>query len=423
MDESDQPQSVVRRRLSPLQIRVSGLAVVIVCCAVVLWSYRKVREQGNPSIEQARLLRSGDRGEREAAARFFRAPDPADSTIAAAALIDALKDEDVQVRCEAVRALGVVAKQLVGPRESPARATPAMEALVNVMLDRRGETRAPHSSNLARAVIPSPGATVFNVGRASVGMPSSWADESEIVDMARILNDPPWMAARALGEVAPNTGYAETAVAALTQALRTDGNERRLRVVVRSLGKFGPAAGTVVPDLTLALQKAVEARGGQDLWLCTVAETLVRIAPGTTEADQAIDALVDCVRTRERDEQKAMALKALVRMGSTAQRAVPPLIAIMKESQMKPKAVVGRRWVPAALVKIARGTPAAAEAVRALGEQLEVDENDLRFDALEALKLFGPAAASEIPRIEALKDAQGLGPMATGVLRQIAPGR
>ncbi len=151
MDESDQPQSVVRRRLSPLQIRVSGLAVVIVCCAVVLWSYRKVREQGNPSIAQARLLRSGDRSEREAAARFFRAPDPGDSKIAAAALIDALKDEDAQVRCEAVRALGVVAKQLVGPPQSPAGAAPAIEALVNVMLDRQGETRAPHSSNLARS--------------------------------------------------------------------------------------------------------------------------------------------------------------------------------------------------------------------------------------------------------------------------------
>ena len=198
--------------------------------------------------------------------------------------------------------------------------------------------------------------------------------------------------------------------------------EEKDGVVVLALNR-PEAMNSLSSELSLALQKAVEARGGQDLWLCTVAETLVRIAPGTTEADQAIDALVDCVRTRERDEQKAMALKALVRMGSTAQRAVPPLIAIMKESQMKPKAVVGRRWVPAALVKIARGTPAAAEAVRALGEQLEVDENDLRFDALEALKLFGPAAASEIPRIEALKDAQGLGPMATGVLRQIAPGR
>ena len=107
-------------------------------------------------------------------------------------------------------------------------------------------------------------------------------------------------------------------------------------------------------------------------------------------------------------------------MGSRAQRAVPPLIAIMKASQMKPEAVVGRRWVPAALVKIARGTPAAAEVIRALGDQLDVDQDDLRFDALEALKLFGPAAASEIPRIQALKDAQGLGPMAQGVLRQIA---
>ena len=35
MGESEEPRPVVRPRLSPLQIRVSGLAVVIVCCAVV----------------------------------------------------------------------------------------------------------------------------------------------------------------------------------------------------------------------------------------------------------------------------------------------------------------------------------------------------------------------------------------------------
>ena len=151
MSQPDRPPTVVRRRLSPFQISLSGMAVIVLCCAAVLWSYRRVRENEHPSIARAHMLRSGDRDERLDAARFFLVSEPSDPEFTAAALIDALKDEDVTVRSEAVRALGAVAKRLMGPPPVP-ESGPAIKALITVLLGRNAESRAPDSSNLARAV-------------------------------------------------------------------------------------------------------------------------------------------------------------------------------------------------------------------------------------------------------------------------------
>jgi hypothetical protein len=423
MGESDQQEPGVRRRLSRFQISVSGLTVIVVCCALVLWSYRKVRELGHPSIAQARLLRSGDRDQREEAARFFLISDPGESTIASAALIDALKDENVRVQCEAVRALGVVAKQLMGPSASPGGARPAIEALSKVLLDRQAETRAPDSSNLSRAVGEARGNSIGKRARIRPDGPAPWPDESENFDLAQVMDDPTWMAARALGEAAPNSDCAEIALVALTIALRTESDERRLRVITRSLARFGPAAARVLPDMTLALRKAAAARGTSDVWLWTSAETVVRIAPGTSEADEAIKALTDCLRVRDDNERRVLAIQSLVRMGPAAHAAAPALIDIMKGGYTSPEAYIGRLWVPEALGKIAPGTPSAATAILALTDALDVDDTDLRLGALQALSRFGAAAKSAIPRIEALRGVIAFRGLGARVIDAINRGR
>ena len=353
------------------------------------------------------MLRSGDRGERLEAARFFLVSDPDDPEFTAAALIGALKDEDVIVRSEAVRALGVVAKRLMFPAPSRRRAAPAIQALARVLLDRPGESRAPDSSNLSRVL----GDPVTPASDKPDGRQGSWtvtgADESESGDLAQDLSDPSLTAAYALGEVASGTSWDQTAVAALTEAVRTDGNKRRLKVITRSLGRFGPAADGVVPDLTLALRKSVAARGASDEWLWIITDSLVRIAPGTAEADEAVTALTDCLRSHDDQKRQVMAIKALVRLGQPAHPAVPALIELMKEGQTKTAAYVGRQWVPEALGKIAPGTPFAAAAIDALAEALEVNDGDLRLGALQALSRFGPAAKVAVPRLEALKKANG----------------
>ncbi len=247
-------------------------------------------------------------------ARFFLVSDPGDPTIAAAALIDSLEDEDVIVRSEAVHSLGVVAKHLMYPVPSRRRAAPAIQALTMVLLGQRDEVSPPVSSNLSRAMgRPIAIPTGERIGRRAPGVLTG-ADEAEIGDPAQALDDPAWMAARALGEAAPGTDCAEIAIAALTEALRTDRDERRLKVIVRSLSRFGSAADRVVPDLTLALKKAVAADGASDLWLGIVADALVRIAPGTIEADEAVVAVTGCLQSGDDQERQIKAVKSLMRL-------------------------------------------------------------------------------------------------------------
>jgi hypothetical protein len=423
MSQPDRPPTVVRRRLSPFQISLSGMALIVTCCAAALWSFRKVQEYEHPSIARARTLRSGDRDERLQAARFFLVSDPGDPKFTAAALIGALDDNDLIVRSEAVHALGVVAKRLGHPAPSRRRAAPALQALAKVLLDRPGDARTPDPSNLSRALGDPVAPTGAKPHATRLARTFTGTDISESGDLAQVLNDPSWMAARALGEVASNTDCDDIALDALAQALRTDDDERRLKVITRSLGRFGPAADEVVPDLIRALRKAVAARGASDEWLWIIADTLVRIAPGTGAADEAIAALRDCLRSRDDQERQVRAVKVLTRLGASAHPAVPDLIAIMKESQTKTASYVGRQWVPEALGKIAPGTPSAAAAIDALAEALDVNDVDLRLGALQALSRFGPAAKVAVPRLEALKKAKVFPDLADQVLKAIVPGR
>ena len=178
--------------------------------------------------------------------------------------------------------------------------------------------------------------------------------------------------------LAPHTDCADIALNALIRALRTDGDELRLKVIIRSLGRFGPAAAEVVPDLAHALKTAVAAGRAADSWLWVIADSIVRIAPGSLEADEAIAALSASLRSSADPHRQIMAVKALVRLGPVAHPAVPALIEVMKEGQTNVKASVGRQWVPEALGKIAPGTPSANAAIAALADALDVEEVDLR---------------------------------------------
>ena len=139
------------------------------------------------------------------------------------------------------------------------------------------------------------------------------------------------------------------ALAALTEALRTDTDERRLKVITRSLGRFGPAAKRVVPDLTHALRKAVTARALPMNGCGSIADTLVRIAPGTTAADEAVAALdaVPCGPRKTRNG-RLWPSRCLVRLGPAAYAAVPELITFMKEIRREPRDGSGSQWVPEA---------------------------------------------------------------------------
>ena len=198
--------------------------------------------------------------------------------------------------------------EAVGGSSSVAcRSGPAIEALVNVMLDRQGETRAPHSSNLLRAQSFQAQGRRFSTSGVRV-----WAcllhgpTNPNPSTSSRILDDPSWMATSAPGSGTEHgirrdcRGCTDPERFALTAMNGGCGSSSGLWVVWT--GRWNGRARL----------DAGASEGGGDtrrprplaLYRCGSSSEL----PGTTEADQAIDALVDCVCMRERDEQKAMAL-------------------------------------------------------------------------------------------------------------------
>ena len=192
----------------------------------------------------------------------------------------ALSDEDTGVRCEVVRTLGAVTRRIMAVPLPSATRSAAVGALARVLLERNGAVPAPDSTNLARAVNDQTTPSRRERRVAHLRLSYNAADDLDGRDLAQVVDDPSWVAARALGEVAPSSECAGFAVSALTTALRTDSNGRRLRVIVRSLSRFGPAANEALPDMMQALRQIVAKGGASDAWLWVIADSVVRMAPG-----------------------------------------------------------------------------------------------------------------------------------------------
>jgi hypothetical protein len=384
-DERTAPAS--RRRLSPLQISLRGMALVVVCCAAVMWSTRRYQELQHPAFKWLQALRSNVVGERREAAKYLLQSEPGDFEIAAAALVHALEDRDAVVREEAARSLGVMVSGMLRTGSSRETIDPAVKALIKLLLEREPANRGVETKQSA---------------------------------------DPGAMAARELGEIAPRTPWAELAVVSLTEALCDPGDGPRQQAAARALGRFGPEAERSLGDLKRRLGEAA-ARGGvahSDEWRSIAAEAIARIAPGTKSASEAIFALTEPLRLRADKATQAEAMKVLNRLGPLAHEAVPVLIAIMKEVRSPAGRPGAHQWVPEALGKIAPSSPSAQEAITALSETLRGEPDGLSDNALLALTRFGAEARSAVPRIEAFAASNpNHRSFAESVLKAIDPGR
>ncbi len=389
MSEPDVPTAPVsrRRRLSPLQISLSGMAVVVVCCAAVLWSVRRYQEVQHPAFKWVQALRSNRVSERREAAKYLLQSEPEDFEMAAAALVRALEDEDEVVREEAARSLGVMVSGMLRNGSSREAIDPAVAALLKLLSERK-----PANSGVATNEAGAPGA----------------------------------MAARELGEIAPRTPWAEPAIVALTKTLCEPGDGPRQRAAARALGRFGPAAQQALGELKRRLGEAValDRVSHWSEWRSIAAEAIVRIAPGSDQATEAVFALTEPLRLRADKATQAEAMKVLNRLGPLAHEAAPVLIGIMKEIRTPAARAGAHQWVPEALGKIAPGSPSAQEAIGALAGTLDGEPDGLSDNAHLALTRFGPEARSAIPRIEAFaaKNANHRS-FAEQVLRAIDPGR
>jgi HEAT repeat protein len=173
-------------------------------------------------------------------------------------------------------------------------------------------------------------------------------------------------AATALGELAPN---AKGAVAALTEALDAKNDLNARSSAAFALAKFG------------------------------------------TDARPAMKPLLDMMRENE-DKLREGARQAIVAIGPDA---VPGLIALVKDKELREKRPTSYSLAGFALVKI--GKPAVAE----LADALKDPELFVRIRAADLLGLIGPDAADAVPQLtDATEDPdKGVSRAASEALKKI----
>ena len=139
--------------------------------------------------------------------------------------------------------------------------------------------------------------------------------------------DPPVQAAYLLGQLAPGTGSAGEALAALTEVARSGHPSRRPSAILALRG-FGPAADPAVPLLIRALRDDLATKDEyQDHAGDAAARALGRIAPGTRSAEAALGALIEALDARPRANlaMRSSAMEVLPSFGPEAARALPQL--------------------------------------------------------------------------------------------------
>ena len=139
------------------------------------------------------------------------------------------------------------------------------------------------------------------------------------------LTGPAYVAAKALGQIAPRTSAAGHAVAALTEVLRS-GPPARRPSAASALGRFGPEAAQAITALVEMLRETSESSADETAF----ADALGRIAPGTPSAQAAISALAAALKSKSAAKREAAA-QAIERFGPEAKDAIPQLRVLLSE--------------------------------------------------------------------------------------------
>src|SRR5262249_48247633 len=168
-----------------------------------------------------------------------------------------------------------------------------------------------------------------------------------------------------LGRISPGTARAGEVVAALAEAVRSEGLGRR-QAATEALVEFGPAAEPAIPALVEVVREALGEKNaaarfdvlslygygfgmeaaagalamvalgtrpaGYVSWDVQVAaRDLAKIAPGTRSANVVIETLTEVVRFR-RLLQRTWAVEALGAFGPAAEPAVPSIVQLLRET-------------------------------------------------------------------------------------------
>jgi HEAT repeat protein len=441
--ENDKPKE--RRRL---QTGVRTLIVLVACCGVSFWALRRLWENYDPVLVEARAiqkraigeLQSGKAAERLAAIQELDRLRFGDSTIAVGPLTRALEDPETEVRIAAADALGSIGSGVVKSRSGEAAAHAAATALIQCL--KRPNTAVRVAAARALGLIGSSavesGSGGETVGAAATALIGCLKDQAGAVRSA---------AAASLGKISlPRLAVVAAPRinrAAVMGALAETLGDRDDKVRLAAIGAMTSHPGTSEPPQALAqglkdesAQNRVAAirglnffRKGLDPWvshLLWLAEhdpdSSVRIQCLTTltfafKPPAITAALVPALTASLKSDSAAVRSQAAALLGqfrADAQPAIPELLRVLNEP---PAPGVGSKRSPfnafdaaskaeEALGRIAPGSPEAEKVIAALIEVARNGPESRRGWAAYALGEFGPAAEEAVPvLIKVINDA------------------
>jgi len=413
---------------------------LLVCCAAIWWAGRAVWENGHPAMAMARGLRSWDPAQRVSAIREISALGADDSGAAMRPLLPALADPVPAVRSAAAQALGSVASYAVRAGTEADTVRAAVQGLFGLLKDPDASVRMEAASALGILGEVASGGSRGAAGRgkdkaakASGATPKLIDQKAVVAALLDLLGDPDTEVRRiallAIGNVAPKVS--DNPPEALFKAMEDEAPIIR-EAAITALARFPGGLDPFIP----ALLRHSEHDDPLVHAACTLA--LGRIRP-TALTPAVIPLLIAGLGNRDRDIRLHL-VSLIGRMSPDPHSTVPALIAVLREpSESDQQRMTGQMMMIAhagpaqeaaqALGQIARGTPAAGQAIAALIEVVRSGPSRRRAAAARGLAQFGPTAAEAVTGLIALlRDAETAkqmsedGPAAARALGRVAPG-
>jgi HEAT repeat protein len=419
-----------RRSGRRLQVTVLGL-----CSAAVWWSGFTVWESYHPVSAAARRLRSSDRSQRVAAIQGLTQLSSDQNEEAIRSLIPAMGDPDAGVRGAAAEALAIVGSSAVRSGSEATRA--AVSSLLECLKDREAPVRIAAAGALG-TIAGSASNRPSGRGSGKSAKPAKGAEapasaiDSKTVaaSLLELLGDREaavrQAAIGALRDVPVSVlGEPPQALVAATE----DESAMNRAMAIAALSSFHHGLDPLIPVLFHHLEH------DEPVVRDACSQAMGRISPSAL-SKSVVPALISGLASPDRSVRLRL-VPLLARLAPDASLSVPALIAVLHEPIGSDKSDLGGNATviyvgPAqeaakALGRIAPGTPAAGEAIKALTETVRSGPPQRRASAADALREFGEAAGEAVPALIAFlneaaasKVLSADGPSAARALGRIA---
>ncbi|MGO9470146.1 MAG: HEAT repeat domain-containing protein [Isosphaeraceae bacterium] len=417
------------------------LAITLgVCCTAIWWAWRAVWENSHPGVATARGLESGDSAQRLAAIRALSALGTDGSASAMRPLLPLLADQVPAVRSAAAQSLGIVALYAVKSGTETETVRAVAQGLFGALKDPDASVRLEAAGALVALADAASGSSRGTGGRGKAKAAKSSGASPTVIDqkavvaaLLELLGDPDVEVRRAallgIGKIASRSpGNPPQALFAAME----DESPIIREAAVSALVRFPTGLDALMPALFRHLDH------DEPLVRAACTTGLGRIGPSAL-TPAVIPLLIAGLGSRERDV-RLHSVTLIGRMSPDPRLAVPALIAVLREPyESDQQRVAGQMMTilyagpaqeaAAALGRIAPGTPAAGQAIRALTEVVRSGPSRRRAAAAKALAQFGPAAAEAVTALIAfLQEAEASQQMtedrasAARALGRIAPG-